>query len=97
METFSALLAIGAGNSPVAGEFPAQRPVTWGSDIFFDLRLFTQQFIRAQIKENENIKVPRHWPLCGEFTGDRWIPSTNGQKTQKMFLFDAVIMGKYYE
>ena len=28
METFSALLAICAGNSPVAGEFPAQRPVT---------------------------------------------------------------------
>ena len=21
----------------------------------------------------------RHWPLCGEFTGDRWIPHTNGQ------------------
>ena len=20
---------------------------------------------------------PRHWPLCGEFTGDRWIPHTN--------------------
>ena len=24
-------------------------------------------------------KAPRHWPLCGEFTGDRWIPRTNGQ------------------
>ena len=22
---------------------------------------------------------PRHWPLCGEFTGDRWIPYTNVQ------------------
>ena len=21
----------------------------------------------------------RHWPLCGEFTGDRWIPRTKGQ------------------
>ena len=75
--------------------------------------LFTQSFIRAQIKEN--IKAPRHWPLCGEttgtgefpaqrarnaenvsiwwrhhvsalltllcgeFTGQRWIPLTNGQ------------------
>ena len=38
METFSALLAICAGNSPVAGEFPAQRPVTRSFDIFFDLR-----------------------------------------------------------
>ena len=39
METFSALLAICAGNSPVPGEFPAQRPVTWSFDVFFDLRM----------------------------------------------------------
>ena len=39
MEAFSALLAIRAGNSPVSGEFPAQRPVTRSFDIFFDLRL----------------------------------------------------------
>ena len=38
METFSALLAICAGNSPVPGEFPAQRPVTQSFDVFFDLR-----------------------------------------------------------
>ena len=38
MEAFSALLAIWAGNSPVPGEFPAQRPVTRIFDIFFDLR-----------------------------------------------------------
>ena len=24
-------------------------------------------------------KHPRHWPFCGEFTWDRWIPRTNGQ------------------
>ena len=39
METFSALLAICAGNSPVSGEFPAQRPVTRAFDVSFDLRL----------------------------------------------------------
>ena len=39
METFSALLAICAENSPVPGEFPAQRPVTRSFDVFFDLRL----------------------------------------------------------
>ena len=39
METFSALPAICAGNSPVPGEFPAQRPVTRSFDVFFDLRL----------------------------------------------------------
>ena len=32
-------------------------PVSW---------LFTKPFIQAQIKEN--IKGPRHWPMCGEFT-----------------------------
>ena len=35
----SALLAICAGNSPVTGEIPAQRPVTRSTDVFFDLRL----------------------------------------------------------
>ena len=35
---FSALLAIYAGNSPVPGEFPAQRPVPRSFDVFFDLR-----------------------------------------------------------
>ena len=39
METFSALLAICAGNSPVPGEFPAQRPVTQSFGVFLDLRL----------------------------------------------------------
>ena len=39
MEAFSALLALCTGNSPVTGEFPAQRPVTWSFDVFFDLCL----------------------------------------------------------
>ena len=39
METFSALLAICADNSPVSGEFSTQRPVTRSFDVFFDLRL----------------------------------------------------------
>ena len=42
MVTSSALLAICVGNSPVAGEFPAQRPVTRRCDVFFDLRLNTR-------------------------------------------------------
>ena len=163
MKTFSASLAICAGNSPVPGEFHAQRPVTPRSfDVFFDLRpnkrlskqwwgwwfetlssplwrhcnarrseetmitysrhglrttqhptpdllhykeicvhgiiskpvtvtshysdvimtamapqpasrLFTQPFIQTHIKEN--IKFPRHWPLCGEFTGTGEFPA----------------------
>ena len=57
METFSALLALCAGNSPVTGEFPAQRPVTRRFDVFFDLSL------------NKRLsKQPRRWwfetPSC---------------------------------
>ena len=39
METFSVVLAIYAGNSPVPGEFPAQRLVTRSFHVCFDLRL----------------------------------------------------------
>ena len=39
METFSALLAIYAGNSLVPGEFPTQKPGTRSFDVFFDLRM----------------------------------------------------------
>ena len=39
METFSSLLALCVGNSPVTGEFPAQKPVTQSFDVFFDLPL----------------------------------------------------------
>ena len=29
--------------------------------------------------DKKNLKVPRHWPLWGEFTGDRWIPRAKDQ------------------
>ena len=35
------------------------------------------RLFKVQIKES--IKAPRHWPLQGEFTGDRWIPRTKVQ------------------
>ena len=57
-----------------------------------DCWLFIQPFIRVHIKDN--IKVPRLWSLCEEFTGPR-APVNSPQKgpvTRKMFLFDDVIM-----
>ena len=39
IETFSALLALCAGNSPITSEFHSQRPVTRSFDAFFDLCL----------------------------------------------------------
>ena len=46
------------------------------SQIKFRYCLLNRLF-KAQSKEN--IKAPRHWPLWGEFTGDRWISHTKGQ------------------
>ena len=39
METFSALLALCAGNPPATGEFPSQRPLTRRFGVFCGLRL----------------------------------------------------------
>ena len=36
-------------------------------------------FLCNVVDTKENIKAPRHLPLWGEFTGDRWIPHTQGQ------------------
>ena len=57
MKTFSELLTLCAGNAPVIGEFPWQRPVTRIFDALFDLAL------------NERLsKQSRRWwfetPLC---------------------------------
>ena len=56
-KAFSTFLAFCAGNSPVTGEFPTQRPVTWSFNVFIDLHL-NQQLS----------KQGRHWwfetPSC---------------------------------
>ena len=52
--------------------------------------MYIQPFVQAYIKEN--IKAPRHWPLWGEFTDDRWIPLTKGQYRENWFPFYDVIM-----
>ena len=50
METSSALLAFCAGNSPVTGEFPAQRPVTRSFDFFLSaLELTVEQTMETPV------------------------------------------------
>ena len=65
METFSALLAICAGNSPVTGEFTAQRPVTRSFDVFFDLRLYRRL---SKQSRGWRFETPSHplWRHCNE-------------------------------
>ena len=59
METFSALLALCAGKSPVTGEFTAQRPVTRSFDVFFDPRLSKQSW--GWWLETPSRSLWRHW------------------------------------
>ena len=51
METFSALLALCVGNSPVTGEFPSQRPVTQSFDVFLGLCM-NKQLIANDLKHH---------------------------------------------
>ena len=55
IETFSALLALCAGNSPVNGEFPAERPVTRS----FDVSLIGT-WINAWVNNCEAADLRRH-------------------------------------
>ena len=71
--TFSVLLALCVGNSPVTGEFPAQRPVTWSFDVSLicawinglannreagDLRRHRNYDVIAMVLSNQN-----HFPI----------------------------------
>ena len=48
-------------------------------------RLFTQTFIQTQIKEN--IKAPRHWHLCGEFTGTGEFPAQRASNAENVSIW----------
>ena len=87
METFSALLALCAGNSPVSGEFPAQRPVTRIFDVFFDLRLIKRLSKHSLGWRFETLSRPL-WRHCNVNTAEpfykhdkgnpRWWPFKRG-------------------
>ena len=75
METFSALLAICAGHSPVTGEFPAQRPVTRSFDVLFDLRLNKRLSKQSRGWWFETPSRPL-WCHCAYFGNVMWIGPT---------------------
>ena len=68
METFSVLLALCAGNSPVTGEFPAQRPETRSFDVFFDLRLNKRMNEQSRRQLFETPSRPL-WHHCHDIWG----------------------------
>ena len=83
METFSALLTICAGNSPVTGEFPTQRPVTRSFDVFFHLWLNKwlrkqpwgwrfEMLLRSLWCHRNDIISDEHLPTSLHRCGPRW-------------------------
>ena len=47
--------------------------------------MITQPFIQTQI--TENIKAPRHWPLCGEFTGTGEFPAQRASYAENVSIW----------
>ena len=91
MEIFSALQTLRAGNSPVTGEFPSQRPVIRSFDVFFDLSLNKRlsKPSRRRWFETPARSIWRHcngWPsMCPFWLYDRhWRAgkSTNGHTSR---------------
>ena len=52
------------------------------NDVIMALQITSLTIVYSSVYSGgvkESIKAPRQWLLCGEFTGDRWIPRTKGQ------------------
>ena len=86
METFSALLVICAGNSPVTGEFPVQRPVTRSIDVFFDLRL--NKRLNAEKIPFDDVKTKWGRHKSGVVAN---IPTYPGKPFQLPTIWDAMV------
>ena len=83
-ETYTALLALCAGNSPVTSEFPSERPVTRRFDVFFNLclnKLLSKQsrgwwfetpsrspWCHCSVQGNSSNKPPCHLSICSVTT-----------------------------
>ena len=88
METFPALLAICAENSPVTGEFPSQRPVTRSFDVFLDLRLNKRLSNNFVLNIFYNEKVPLH-RFCARIVKFKWKMSVKCTWIRSRFLLMA--------
>ena len=102
MEKLAALLALCAGNSPVPGEFPAQRPVTRSFDVFSDLRLNKRLSkheagdLRCLGAHYDIIVIgdPANWCMC-IWTRARHIPLPDGLGQVKL-LSGQVDLGRVF-
>ena len=99
METFSALLALCAGNSPVPVNSPAQRPVARNFDVFFDLRLNKRlsKQLRGWWFETQLRPLWRQCDGAGWFfriTGLTW---SNKNQRRDFFFDDSFVVSSWFE
>ena len=92
LETFSALLALCAGNSTAAGDFPTQRPVTRTFDVSFDLRLNKRLSKQSWGRWSETASGP-WWRHCN---GTLCIPLAWNSHNQPWFLLDGRVTSWLY-
>ena len=102
METFSASMAICAGNSPVTGEFPTKRPVTRGFDVFFDLRVnkrlskqSTRQFIQS-FALFWAILLHRRWSTMQTYFWNKWYSCIKTLRLKNMAAILRMIFRKNF-
>ena len=69
----SALLAFCVWNSPVTGEFPAQRPMTRSFDVFFDLRLIKTNMFNILKQRQNGRRFPDYFFKVIFFYENYWI------------------------
>ena len=87
-ETFSALLALCAGNSPVTGKCPSQRPLARSLDVFFNLRLNKRLSKQLWGWWFETPSRPL-WRHCNGFTFNSLFPRLS--KIQGSGIYDEVV------
>ena len=113
METFSALLALCTGNSPVTGELPSQRPLTQNFDVSLicalNTRLSKQSWAGDLRRHRPNYDVVVmmmsghgnilriNGPSWREFTNVRWILLPNTHQWYGALVFPLLFAWKCVE
>ena len=96
IETFSALLPLCAGNSPVTGEIPSQRPVTLSCDVFFDLHL---NKVLSKQSRGWWFETPWRslWRHCNasDLSNQEYSPMQNAVLYYKRMIKNALVIGSW--
>ena len=99
METFSALLALCAGNWMVSDEFPSQRPVTRSFNVFFDPHL-NKRLSKELRRRWFETPLPPLWRHCGDSLACCYLRLLRNVNTNEIFkqhlrIFNTRKGGKY--